>query len=483
MDENRNVKPVVGIAEYFNINDFSQAELIIETIRKIGVTELRTVISWADWYARDGGKWYDWLLPALGKNFNLLPCFTYTPPEIAVEPKIFAPPKNPGDYTRFVDIMIKKYGEYFDAVELWNEPNNLNNWDRRLDPEWNIFSEMISSTAELVKNSGKLAVLGGLFPVDPGWLKLMGEKNVLKNFDAAGIHGFHGTWESDWSDWDTTLAAIFDVLKIYKPEMQIWITKAGYSTWKHNEHKQLVEFVKLINAPAGKVYWYSATVSYTHLDVYKRQYFMSVKFPQPKQPQGFPIKNALSLVKESSLILLSLILFFESGLEGITNNWTTRFLEKAGGLTTENALSALTALALSLTVTRLILGGVLKKVQPYIVLYICIIFVIAGSIVLMGTNSLLSAVIAMILLGIGYSAAFPVVLGYVGELYASLSGTAFSIALVIALIGNTFINYLVGVISQSKGIEAFPYIIIISVLLLSVTLLLSLNRISKKIKI
>lgn len=212
-------------------------------------------------------------------------------------------------------------------------------------------------------------------------------------------------------------------------------------------------------------------------------YFLFVKFPQPKQPQGFPIKNALSLVKETSLILLSLILFFESGLEGITNNWTTRFLEKAGGLTTENALSALTALALSLTITRLILGGLLKKARPYIILYICIVFVIAGSVVLMGANDITSAIIAMILLGIGYSAAFPVVLGYVGELYASLSGTAFSIALVIALIGNTFINYLVGVISQSMGIETFPYIIIISVLLLSVTLLLSLNRISGKIKI
>ena len=41
-----------------------------------------------------------------------------------------------------------------------------------------------------------------------------------------------------------------------------------------------------------------------------------IRFPAPKQAQGFPVKEGLGLLKESSLLLLSFILFFQSGIEG-----------------------------------------------------------------------------------------------------------------------------------------------------------------------
>lgn len=52
---------------------------------------------------------------------------------------------------------------------------------------------------------------------------------------------------------------------------------------------------------------------------------LGIRFPAPKQPQGFPIKEGLGLLKESSLLLLSFILFFQSGIEGVCNNWTTLY--------------------------------------------------------------------------------------------------------------------------------------------------------------
>jgi CDP-paratose 2-epimerase len=257
MKETNNNKAVIGIMEYFQVNDFDNAAKLIEDIKSLGVKELRTIVSWADWHSKEGEKWYNWLLPELAKDFNLLPCLTYTPPDLGIEPKIFSPPRNTNDFNRFVDILIKRYGEHFNSVELWNEPNNLNSWDWRLDPDWNIFSKMITAAADTVKKAGKTAVLGGMVPVDPNWLKLMGEKNVLQQFDVIALHGFHGTWESDWNDWNITLAGVYDVLNIFDLKPEVWITKAGYSTWKHDEHKQLSEFVKLINCNADKVYWYS----------------------------------------------------------------------------------------------------------------------------------------------------------------------------------------------------------------------------------
>ncbi len=212
-------------------------------------------------------------------------------------------------------------------------------------------------------------------------------------------------------------------------------------------------------------------------------YFFLIKFPLPKQPQGFPIKKAFELIKESSLLLLGFILFFESGLEGSVNNWSTTYFDKAIDLTPNNALITLTVLAISLTVTRFILGGVLKKIPSFIVLYMCMIFAFTGSFILLIGTDFVSAIFAMIFLGIGFAAAFPVILGYIGEIYKNLSGTAFSIALVIALLGNTLLNYTIGAVSQSYGIQKFPVILIISLLLMFLLLSISLKRISTKVKI
>jgi MFS family permease len=113
----------------------------------------------------------------------------------------------------------------------------------------------------------------------------------------------------------------------------------------------------------------------------------------------------------------------------------------------------------------------------------CIGVAVAGSLCMMFASSLFSAIIGLVLLGIGFAATFPVVLGYVGDIYANLSGTAFSIVIVIGLIGNTILNYLVGAVSQSFGIKQFPIILLISLILMSFILSIVLRRISAKIKI
>jgi len=64
-----------------------------------------------------------------------------------------------------------------------------------------------------------------------------------------------------------------------------------------------------------------------------------------------------------------------------------------------------------------------------------------------------------------------------------LSGTAFSIAIVIALIGNTLLNYLVGVISNSYGITKFPVVLITSFILMAVIFTTVLRKISARTKI
>lgn len=251
------VSPVIGFVEWFKPGDEKRVEDALQSLKLLGITELRTGFSWADWYSKSGEKWYSWLFARLTKEVNILPCFSYMPPSLGIESKISSPPKNPKDYADFLDIIITKYGKYFEWVELWNEVNDINNWDWRLDPSWEVFSEMIGKAAYWVKQRGKKTVLGGMSRVDANWIELMCQRNVMNLIDAVGIHGYPGIWDNEWKEWGIPLVKVRNVLEKHGLHPEIWITQAGYSTWRHDEYRQLRAFVKFMEAPVERAYWYS----------------------------------------------------------------------------------------------------------------------------------------------------------------------------------------------------------------------------------
>ncbi len=252
-------KPQTGILEWFHINEYQQVEEAVKELKRTGITHLRTGVSWADYHTEDGEKWYDWLIPLLSENFELLPCFLYTPPNMGVEPQTSAPPKNPKDYADFLDLFINRHGEHFEYVELWNEPNNQSEYDYKLDKSWDIFADMVIKASYWAKHLGKKTVLGGMSPVDPNWLRLMIQKNVLENIDVIGFHGFPEIFESHWQGWEKEIRSIKNVLHEFNLERELWITETGYSTWRFDDVKQIEKFTEVMQAQVSRVYWYSLT--------------------------------------------------------------------------------------------------------------------------------------------------------------------------------------------------------------------------------
>ncbi|HMQ60345.1 MAG TPA: hypothetical protein PKE06_06740, partial [Flavilitoribacter sp.] len=82
---------------------------------------------------------------------------------------------------------------------------------------------------------------------------------------------------------------------------------------------------------------------------------------------------------------------------------------------------------------------------------------------------------AMILLGAGFAGVFPIMMGKIGDLRPNLSGTAFSIALVIALSGNILINYLMGLLAHEFGMVKFPILLTVSMLFLAAMTIATAN--------
>lgn len=248
----------LGAVAYFQIHDRAAVERVVSGLERVGIRHLRTAVSWADWHTEHGREWYAWLLPRLTSRFKVMPCVLYTPPSLGLLPKTSSPPRDPLAYAAFVEMLLAEYGDEFPHVELWNEPNNYIEWDWTIDPDWKIFGTMIAAAADRARQVGVVPVLGGMSPLDPNWLNLMFERGAMDAIGVVGIHGFPGTWEAVWEGWDATAQRVRDVLDAHRSNADIWITECGFSTWAHDEYRQLTELVDVAQAPVTRAYWYSA---------------------------------------------------------------------------------------------------------------------------------------------------------------------------------------------------------------------------------
>ena len=97
------------------------------------------------------------------------------------------------------------------------------------------------------------------------------------------------------------------------------------------------------------------------------------------------------------------------------------------------ALIALTCMVAGLTVARMVQVAIFKKIKPETVLPYSLALTAIGFCFLMFSPGFARAAVGMVLVGMGLSATYPVILSILGSRYPSLSGTAFSVALAIAL--------------------------------------------------
>jgi beta-xylosidase len=144
-----------------------------------------------------------------------------------------------------------------EAVMIWNEPNNLSHWDFKVDTDWKIFAEMVITASRAVRraNPDLPLVLGGISPIDPNFIALMGSYGVLDAVDVVAVHGFPLDW-NHWSihDWPRKIDEIRSVTR--KP---VWVSEAGVSSFGAEEVQTfgLRRTAELLLPVVERVHWYS----------------------------------------------------------------------------------------------------------------------------------------------------------------------------------------------------------------------------------
>lgn len=181
--------------------------------------------------------------------------------------------------------------------------------------------------------------------------------------------------------------------------------------------------------------------------------FLIVKFPPAKQEEGISMKQVMALVKDLTLVMIAFFLFFQSAIEGLINNWTTTYLIDRVSAPQNAALMGLSAYIAGMTVMRLLIGSLFRKMQESRLLYLSFGITLVALVIFRMSDSIMPAAAGLFLVGAGLAAGFPTMLGLVGNRYPHLSGTAFSFVLVIALLGNMIVNYSMGLVAENYGIK------------------------------
>lgn len=208
-------------------------------------------------------------------------------------------------------------------------------------------------------------------------------------------------------------------------------------------------------------------------------WFLLITLPPPKNVNGFPLAQGAKMLGDAFLLVTGFFLFFQSAFEGIINNWTTLYLRDVHQVSEKLALFALSAYMAGMTIMRLLIGSVLRHIKASMIVAISMAMLLLASALIHLSNSGIILMSAMFLFGAGLGCGFPVMLGLIGNLYAQLSGTAFSIAFVMALTGNMLLNYLMGVLSDRLGIQVYSWMVLLASLAMSVLAYTVFRKISQ----
>jgi beta-xylosidase len=103
----REITPEFGICQWFNFEDH-RLEDAVRWLKDLGVTYIRTGLSWADVYRPDALAWFDRQMRAL-EPFEVTLTFCFTPEHKGVEPHYTSPPVDPREFADFCAAMIRRY--------------------------------------------------------------------------------------------------------------------------------------------------------------------------------------------------------------------------------------------------------------------------------------------------------------------------------------------------------------------------------------
>ena len=205
-----------GFSQRFRPGDEAWAEAALTALAGTGARHLRLPVE-PDLLADPSGV-LDALLPRLAARFELLPSLGADIGETELER------------------LLARHGGHFRSVEL-SMP----------DRSRGVGAASLAALAERVEAAGKALVLGVDVDEAAQVIATFAEAGSLERLAAIGLR----VPEGRPVPWPELLAA----RERAGTQVALWLTEAGFSTWRHGELEQVRQFAAYLSMPADRLYW------------------------------------------------------------------------------------------------------------------------------------------------------------------------------------------------------------------------------------
>ncbi|CAA9539787.1 MAG: Xylan 1,4-beta-xylosidase [uncultured Sphingomonadaceae bacterium] len=99
--------PAMGLMQWFHFHD-PRLDDAVRIMKDLGVTHLRTGLSWADSFRPGAVDWFDRQMEALS-DFETTVTFCFTPEHLGIAPHHTSAPREPEQFAEFCASMIERY--------------------------------------------------------------------------------------------------------------------------------------------------------------------------------------------------------------------------------------------------------------------------------------------------------------------------------------------------------------------------------------
>jgi beta-xylosidase len=99
--------PALGICQWFHFEDH-RLDAAVRWLKDLGVTHLRTGLSWADSLRPNAQQWFDRQMKAL-EPFHVTVTFCFTPESCGLTPHHTSPPREIDEFAAFCAAQVRRY--------------------------------------------------------------------------------------------------------------------------------------------------------------------------------------------------------------------------------------------------------------------------------------------------------------------------------------------------------------------------------------
>ena len=99
--------PDLGICQWFHFED-PRLDQAVDRLKQLGVTYIRTGLSWADSFRPNADEWFDRQMAAL-EPFQVTLTYCFTPEHCGLAPNHTSPPKDIREFANFCARMTRRY--------------------------------------------------------------------------------------------------------------------------------------------------------------------------------------------------------------------------------------------------------------------------------------------------------------------------------------------------------------------------------------